>query len=76
MKFKKSDEMEISIKLQACKWAITIGWTIAIFFFVFGLFFGRMHLELAFVPFAQTGVYLIVKLLKTEKMSEGGDDEE
>lgn len=76
MKIRKVDEMETSIKLQAYKWAIIIGWIVAVFYFIFGAFFGTLHLELAFVPFVQTAVYLIVKLIKTEKMSEGEGDEE
>lgn len=76
MKIRKSDEMETSIKLHAYKWAMIIGWIVAVFYFTFGAFFGILHLELAFVPFVQTAVYWIIKLIKTEKMIEGGGDEE
>ena len=71
---KKMDEMHTSIQLQAYKWAITIGWIVAVIFFIIGAIAGVLHLELAFIPFVQTGVYWIVRLLKTEKMTEGTED--
>ena len=73
---KKKDEMQINIQLQAYRWAIIVGWIVAVAFFVYGAIFGVLHLELAFIPFIQTGIYWVVKLLKTAKMAERSDDEE
>ena len=73
---KKKDEMQISIQLQAYRWAIIIGWIVAVLFFVYGAIFGVLHFNLVFIPFVQTAIYWVVKLIKTEKMAEGSDDEE
>jgi len=73
---KKKDEMQISIQLQAYRWAIIIGWIVAVLFFVYGAIFGVLHFNLVFIPFVQTAIYWVVKLIKTEKMVEGSGDEE
>ena len=73
---KKKDEMQISIQLQAYKWAIIVGWIVAVAFFVYGAIFGVLHFNLVFIPFVQTVIYGVVKLIKTEKMADGSDDEE
>ena len=73
---KKKDEMQISIQLQAYRWAIIIGWIVAVLFFVYGAIFGVLHFNLVFIPFVQTAIYWLVKLIKTEKMTEGSNDEE
>jgi len=73
---KKKDEMQISIQLQAYRWAIIIGWIVAVLFFAYGAIFGVLHFNLVFIPFVQTAIYWVVKLVKTEKMVEGSGDEE
>jgi len=71
------DEMHVSIQLQAYRWAIIVGWIAVAIFFVIGAVYGILHMELIFIPFVvQAGVYWIVKLLKTAKMTEGSADEE
>jgi len=75
---KKVDELDLYIRLKSYRLAINIGWIVAVVYFIIGLIYGRIHIELAFIPFVQYAVYFCYKLILEDKITgerNEGDEE-
>jgi len=65
---KKVDELDLYIRLKSYRLAINIGWIVAVVYFIIGLIYGVIHIELAFIPFVQYAVYFCSKLILEDKI--------